>query len=416
MITVLKGSAGQSEQFRQKLRQKLSQKLSQKHLPLGGLMRAFCLTAVCSVMFLRTSVAGAQGTLSGLGFGYPVGGTSTRTAATAGAFAEFDPLSPVNPAALGGFQRTLITAQTEPEFRTLRFGNVKESTNAQRVPLLLLIFPLPRNAALSLSGSTFLDRSYTTVTTGSVAVEGNSIATNDRSDVRGSIGDLRAGLGWRVNSKLSVGIGGHLFTGDNAVARRRIFADTLKFGSVDDSSRVTYYGMALSLGGEVQITKGLAAQVSYRAGGSLESRIRDTVRTQGSVPDRAGLSLRYDGIAGSTFAIGVEKAAWTQMRGLGSDQVQAHDATNIRAGAEVAGPKLRGSPVLLRVGYARNQLPFGVNSLTVKESRISGGFGLPVARDFASVDISVQRANRTMAGNLLKEAAWMLGFGLQIRP
>lgn len=381
-----------------------------------GMMRAFVATAVVGAMALPTHDAGAQGTLSGLGFGYPVGGTSTRTAGTGGAFAEFDPLSPVNPASLGGYQRTLMTAQTEPEFRTLRFGNVKESTTAERVPLLMLIFPLPRNVAVSLSGSTFLDRSYTTVTTGSVVVEGNTIATNDRSDVRGSIGDLRAGLGWRVNSRLSVGIGGHLFTGDNVVARRRVFADTLTFGSVDDSSRVTYYGMAVSVGGEVQIVKGLAVQGSYRSGGSLESRIRDTVRTQGSVPDRAGLSLRYDGIAGSTFAIGVEKAAWSQMKGLGSDLVQAHDATNFRAGAEVAGPKLRGAPVLLRVGYAKNELPFGANSQTVKESRITGGLGLPLSRDFASVDISVQRANRTMSGGAIKEGAWMLGFGLQIRP
>lgn len=387
-----------------------------KQRRVGGISRALVVAATCGAMTFPVAVVGAQGTLSGLGFGYPVGGTSTRSAATGGAFAEFDPLSPVNPASLGGFQRTLMTAQTEPEFRTLRFGNVKESTTAERVPLLMLIFPLPRNVALSLSGSTFLDRSYTTVTTGSVLVEGKSIATNDRSDVRGSIADLRAGLGWRVNSRVSVGIGGHLFTGDNLVARRRVFADTLTFGSVDDSSRVTYYGMALSVGGEFQIVKGLAVQGSYRAGGSLESRIRDTVRTQGSVPDRAGLSLRYDGIAGSTFAIGVEKAAWSQMKGLGSDLVQAHDATNIRAGAEVAGPRLRGSPVLLRVGYAKNELPFGANSQTVKESRITGGLGLPIKPDFATVDISVQRANRTMSGGAIKEGAWMLGFGLQIRP
>ena len=387
-----------------------------KQRRVGGISRALVVAATCGAMTFPVAVVGAQGTLSGLGFGYPVGGTSTRSAATGGAFAEFDPLSPVNPASLGGFQRTLMTAQTEPEFRTLRSGNVKESTTAERVPLLMLIFPLPRNVALSLSGSTFLDRSYTTVTTGSVLVEGKSIATNDRSDVRGSIADLRAGLGWRINSRVSVGIGGHLFTGDNLVARRRVFADTLTFGSVDDSSRVTYYGMALSVGGEFQIVKGLAVQGSYRAGGSLESRIRDTVRTQGSVPDRAGLSLRYDGIAGSTFAIGVEKAAWSQMKGLGSDLVQAHDATNIRAGAEVAGPRLRGSPVLLRVGYAKNELPFGANSQTVKESRITGGLGLPIKPDFATVDISVQRANRTMSGGAIKEGAWMLGFGLQIRP
>ena len=77
----------------------------------------------------------AQGTLSALGFGYPVGGTSTRAAATAGAFGEFDLMSPINPAVLGGLSRTFLTAQTEPEFRTLRFGAVQEKTTAQRVPL-----------------------------------------------------------------------------------------------------------------------------------------------------------------------------------------------------------------------------------------------------------------------------------------
>jgi len=358
----------------------------------------------------------AQGTLSGLGFGYPVGGTSTRTAATGGAFGEFDPLSPINPASLGGIQRTIVTAQTEPEFRTLRFGNVKESTTSQRVPLIMLVFPSSHGLAFSVSGTTFLDRSYTTVTTGSVLVEGNSIATNDRSDVRGSIADLRAGAGWRINSRFRVGLGGHLFTGDNLVARRRTFADTLTFGSVDDSSRVTYFGMAVSVGGEVQLAKGLAVQASFRSGGSLDSRIRDTVRTQGSVPNRAGLSLRYDGIAGSTFALGVEKNAWSQIKGLGSDLVQAHDATNLHAGAEVAGPRLRGFPIMLRAGYAKNELPFGVNSQTVKESRFTGGFGLPLARDVASVDFSIQRANRSLTGGGIKESAWMLGFGIQIRP
>ncbi len=360
--------------------------------------------------------AQAQGTLSGLGFGYPVGGTSTRAAATGGAFAEFDPLSPINPASLGGIQRTIVAAQTEPEFRTLRFGTTTERTTSQRVPLIMLIFPAQRGFAVSVSGTTFLDRSYTTLTTGSVVVEGNALATSDRNDVRGSIGDLRAGLGWRINSRFKVGLGGHLFTGDNLVARSRTFADTLSFGSVSDSSRVTYFGTALSVGGEVQVVKGLALQGSYRSGGTLDSRIRDTVRTKGNVPDRAGLSLRYDGVAGSIFAVGIEKQAWSNMKGLGSDLVQSHDATNIHAGAEVAGPRLRGFPMMLRVGYAKNDLPFGVNNQTVSESRITGGFGLPVARDFASIDFSLQRANRTLRGGDVKESAWLVGVGIQIRP
>ena len=44
------------------------------------------------------AAAGAQGTLSTQGFGYPTGGMSARSLATGGAITEFDPLSSTNPA------------------------------------------------------------------------------------------------------------------------------------------------------------------------------------------------------------------------------------------------------------------------------------------------------------------------------
>jgi len=376
------------------------------------------LAAVVALLFGTTigRQAAAQGSLSGLGFGYPVGGTSTRAAATGGAFGEFDALSPLNPASLGGLQRTIITAQTEPEFRTLKFGSATEKSTAERVPLLMLVFPASRGVAFGLSASTFLDRSYTTLTTGTVVIEGQSISVRDQTDVRGSMGDLQGGVGWRINDRVRVGFAGHLFTGDNLVSRYRRFDDTLSFGSVNDSSRVEYYGMAASFGGEVQLVKGLALSGSYRVGGKLESRVRDTVKTQGKVPNRLGLSLRYDGVAGATFAAGIEKQSWSRMIGLGSSQVQAHDATNYHAGAELVGPKLRGLPTLVRVGYANNQLPFGVDGKMVAESRVTGGVGIPVARDFATLDLSLQRANRTLSGGGAKESAWLLGVGIQIRP
>ncbi len=376
-----------------------------------------CVRIAVSVMALLSTRASAQGTLSGLGFGYPVGGTSIRTAGTAGAFAEFDVLSPVNPASLGGLQRTFITAQTEPEFRTLQLGGTRERTTAQRVPLLMLAFPYAHGLGIALSASTFLDRSYSTVTQGSVLVEGNTLTTVDKNDVRGSIGDLRAAIGWQANRYLRVGIAGHLFTGDNVVSRSRTFADSLAFGNVLDTSRVTYYGSAFSVGGEVQLLKGLAALASFRAGGSLESRIRDTVRSRGSVPNRVGVALRYDGIPGSTFAVGIEQQSWSKMTGLGSVLVQAHDGMNWHAGAEVAGPKIRGVPLQLRVGAAKNDLPFGVDGKTSSETRFSGGFGLPVAAERATLDFSLQRAKRSLSGSGgAKESAWMLGVGMHIRP
>jgi len=378
--------------------------------------------AAARVLALATALAAApsailaQGTLSGLGFGYPVGALSTRATATGGAFGEFDAVSPRNPAALGGLSRTLIAAQTEPEFRTLRIGGVKESTTAQRVPLILVVFPARNRVAVAFSATTFLDRSYSTSTVGTVVIDGNTLQTNDRTDVRGSIGDLRAAAGWRLTDRFSVGVAGHLFTGDNLVATSREFADTTSFGSVLDSSRVTFFGRAVSVGAEVQLLKGLAASASYRAGGTLESRVTDTVRTRANVPDRLGVALRYDAVPGAIFAVGIEQQRWSSMRGLGSAQVQPHDATNWHAGAEISGPRLLGSLVQLRAGYAKGTLPFGANERSVRESRITGGFGVPLARDFASVDLSVQRAMRSLGGSGGRESAWLLGFGVQIRP
>ena len=358
----------------------------------------------------------AQGALSGLGFGYPVGGTSTRASATAGAFGEFDLLSPINPAVLGGLSRTVMTAQTEPEFRTLQFGAVQERTTAQRVPLLMVAFPLPHDLGVSLSATTFLDRSYSTVTRGDASISGVTVNTTDRTDVRGAIGDLRAAVGWRINDKLSVGAAVHLITGDNLVAISRVFDDTTKFGTVNDSSRAIFDGSAFSMGGEWRIRKGWAATATFRAGGGINTRIRDTIRTNANVPNRVGIGARYDGIPGSVFAIGVDKQNWSAMKGLGSSTVETHDATNWHVGAEVAGPRMRQVPVLVRAGYAKNTLPFGIGGKVVDESRFSAGLGLPVAREAASIDISLQRANRTLVGGGAKESAWLLGIGMQIRP
>ncbi|WP_337170851.1 hypothetical protein [Gemmatimonas aurantiaca] len=360
---------------------------------------------------------GAQGSLGSLGFGYPVGGMSTRAAGTAGAFGDFDALSPLNPASIGGLERIVMGVQAEPEYRSLRLANgTNERTTIQRIPLLAVLFPFRSGLALGLSASSFLDRSYSLLTTGSAILDGESVATNDRLDIRGGIGEMRAAVGWQINPRFKVGVGGHLFTGENIAVRSRIFADTLLFGSVLDSSRVTYFGTGLSIGGEVRLLPGLAVVGSYRVGQSLDARIRDTVRTTAHVPDRLGAALRYDGIAGSTFSLGIEQVNWSKMAALGTGLTTAHDALNVRAGIEVQGPQFRGVPISFRGGYARNELPFSVTSDPVKETRYSAGIGLPVARDAASLDLSLQRANRVLGSANVKESAWLFGIGLQIRP
>ena len=71
---------------------------------------------------------------------------------------------------------------------------------------------------------------------------------------------------------------------------------------------------------------------------------------------------------------------------------------------------------MVRAGYARNQLPFSITAEQVKETRFGGGLGIPIARDAASIDFSIQRANRVLNGALAKESSWLFGAGIQIRP
>lgn len=358
----------------------------------------------------------AQGSLSTLGFGYPVGGMSTRVSGTAGAFGEIDALTPANPASVGGILRTVISAQAEPEFRTLRLSGVREKTSAQRIPLVSVLFPARRGVAVGLSASSFLDRSYTLNTTGSASVEGSTLTTTDILNVRGALGKLTGAVGWQANNRIKVGLAGHLFTGDNLVARQRTFDDTLQFGNVIDTSAVTYFGTALTVGGDVRIFKGLAGTLSYRTSGGLDARVRDTVRASANVPSAMGASLRYDGIPGTVFALAHEQIAWSKMTGLGSNLTRAQDASNWRFGAETSGPKWRGLPLIVRAGYARNELPFSVSAEQVKETRWSAGLGIPIASEFGTLDFSLQRANRQLPGSTARESAWLFGVGLQVRP
>ena len=366
-----------------------------------------------------SATANAQGNISMLGFGYPTGGMSTRVSGTAGALAEFDALTPQNPASLVRISRSAFAAQAEPEYRTFSLSSVKESSTIPRLQLLALGLRVSSRAVISLSAANFLDRSYSTISTGSATIEGQSLPTSDITVVKGSISDLRAGVGYSLSPRLSIGVAAHAFTGSNKLNLTRRFADTLLFGSVTDTSAIDFFGSAFSFGAQLSIPHGFMASASYRKGFRIEGESRNSIIKHATIPDRLSGGLMYTGIAGSAFAVNVEHINWTSMAALGSSSVQAHDATNWSVGAEISAGKIHGSPVLLRAGTGHTQLPFGANNGIASETRFGGGIALPISaagREPAVIDFSLQRANRKLTGSDAKESAWLLGLGLQIRP
>jgi hypothetical protein len=362
----------------------------------------------------------AQGTLSSQGFGYPPGQFSARAAATGGASGLFDPLSPLNPATLADMQRSFFTAQIAPEYREVQPVGVggTERSNVQRIPLLAAGLRLRGGKlALGVAASTFLDRSWATVSSGSVLVGTETIATTDRGESKGAITDFRVGAAYALHRTLRLGIAGHALTGDNTVVSERTFADSSRFGGILDSTNVSYRGSAVSLGVEWTPIRGIGVAASMRRGGDLSSFASDTLRSSATVPAREGVALRVDRWGGIALIASLDRTQWSALRGLGTNRLVVRDAIDRAFGAEFDGPRLRGRAVQFRSGYRQRDLPFGItgSSSIVRERALSGGVGLPLAGEFGDFDLSVQRATRRGDG-LGTERAWGVHIGFTLRP
>jgi hypothetical protein len=366
------------------------------------------------VAVLMPAAAGAQGTLSSQGFGYPVGGLSARSLGTAGATGEFDVLSPLNPAAVNDIGTGIVGVQGQPEFRTLRIGEVSERSRLQRIPLVAAGLRV-KGVALLVSGGTLLDRTFATRSAGTAVIDGASVPTVDDLQARGAMSELRLSGGW---SWRGVRLGAALVavTGDNTVVRERTFPDSLRFGSVLDTASLGFQGVGAALGMNWRPVNGLLVGASWRAGGRLEAVRRDTAVARANVPGRLGAGVLYDGIAGTILAASVERVSWSAMNGLGSEASTAQDATNWSAGAEFVGGSLRAYPIFWRVGYANRALPFQLRGESVTERAVHAGLGVPLAGEGAVVDLAVQRGQRRLASDLAREDAWAVTVGLTLRP
>jgi hypothetical protein len=83
-------------------------------------------------------------------------------------------------------------------------------------------------------------------------------------------------------------------------------------------------------------------------------------------------------------------------------------------GVEATGPRILQRIVMLRAGARFRTLPFAFNGEKVSETSFMAGLGAPLARERASFDFSVQRANRTSGD--VKERGFILSFGLRVSP
>ena len=373
--------------------------------------------------------AGAQGSLSGLGFGYPTGQLSTRAIGIGASTGELDPVTPRNPAALSSWGRSGLHLQYDPEYKRVSAAGGIDRTLEARFPLIAAGIQVSRSISAGVSISTLLDRTFTTRSAETRVIGGTEVHSLTTYTSAGGMNDVRLGMAYTVSPTFRVGLAGHVVTGENRIAISTIF-DRDGFIPLERQSEVSYNGTSLSAGATWLSGKDFAIGVSGRLESALHATRADSTLRSGRMPSRAGVSVAYTGLTGAIFSAGADFEQWSSMDGLGSEDVEAQDTYEYGFGAEVEGPRVRGSVVSLRGGFRWRTLPFGVpipidadvgtaRPRWVKERAWALGAGVPLANvgglSRAALDIAIQSAGRSGLPGV-SERGWTLSVGLAVRP
>jgi hypothetical protein len=370
----------------------------------------------CAILLACTALSlAAQGSLSQQGFGYPAGIVSARSMGAGGAFQEFDPRSARNPAALGVWGQAALYMQYEPEFRRVSIAGQSEQTRLTRFPLLAGSLPAGDRMALGVSASTFLDRSWETLRTGTQQIGPDTVDFVERYHTNGAINDLRVALARQLHERLWVGVAGHAFAGGNRVRLTRTFSDSQTFGGLDDTLKLGYVGSALSVGAIWSPLATVSVAASGRLGRTLRVTSNDTTLGRGEIPDSYSAALRFDGIPGASVAVRAERTLWSSLTTLGSVAAVATDTWDYSVGLEATATPGRVAPILYRAGYRDRGLPFLANGREITERSFTAGATLPISGPRAGFDLAVWRAVRSAAVSA-DESAWVVSIGLTIRP
>ena len=375
---------------------------------------------LCIAFIATASSAAAQGTLSTQGFGYPPGQFSSRALATGGGLAQFDPQSVLNPASIGTYDQPLLFMQYEPEFRRLTTGSETQKTTTSRFPLAIAALPIGEKATIAVSISTLLDRSWQTTTTRDEVVGGDKTTLTENVKSLGAIDDARLAMSWVPNPRVQIGVGGHIFVGQNRLFFTQTFPDSVHFTPINQLSSLDYTGFALSAGAVIHPSNVLQLAFSGRKGGNLHARSGDTTVATAKIPDRYGAAIAYSGVPGAIISAQIDRNLWSAINGLGSQDARAVDAWDTGVGLEATGPRLLERTVLLRLGARYRTLPFIAGDSEVRELAFAGGLGMQFSRNRASFDVTLQHASRTPSSSAtvgeVKERAFTLSFGLRVRP
>jgi len=367
---------------------------------------------VAAATVLASGSAGAQGSVFALrGMGWSARPVSSRTAGTAGAMAMFDPAMALNPAAMSRWRSVAAWAVAAPTSREYKspFGNADLQT--VRFPLIGFAAPVPPRTTLGFSLSDYLDRTWTLTQRDSMLLNGTMEPYTDAGRSVGGVTDIQVAMAYRVHSGLQVGAAFHLYLGSTRLTAQRVFDNTV-YEQIIEQSSTDFRGPGVGVG--VSYVRGrLELGLSGRLNGKLLSTNTGGNEAKTRLPAQLGLGLRWQPVSGVFLAGSAQYDAWSSAdESLVSER--ALDVWSLAAGVEVLNVTLIKVRTPMRFGYRMRRLPFTSLGEAIEESGFAAGFGLNLARDRATVDLSFERGSRETPQ--AKETFNSIFVGLTVRP
>ena len=351
-----------------------------------------------------TAPAPAQDSQFGLrGLGTPGRGESVRARTTGGAFAAFDPFSPLLDASAADVRRVSASVSTATSWRTVDFGTESGSLRASRFPAFVLAGPISSRFVVMGGFSTYLDKSFGITTRDTIDIRGAPQAVNDEVRSDGAVSDLRIGVAARLHSRFAVGVALHGITGSTRVTAIRHFEDSTTYRTSIATDEIAYHGLGGSASALLDLSADLRLAAWVRSDTHLSADIRGKTVADEDLPFSFGGAVRW---RPGTEAAVAGAVTWRSWSGGG---LNAHDTFNWSIGTELGSPA---SP--FRFGVRGGQLAFGPGSKAPTEFGLSAGLGKNFSGGRGRLDFGIERLERKGTG--LNERVWSFLLGLTVRP
>jgi len=366
-------------------------------------MTRVAISLVALAALALTAPARAQDSQFGIhGLGTPGRWESVRARATGGAFAPFDPFSPLLEASLADVQRVSTGVTGASSWRTADFGTERATLRGSRFPAFVIGGPIVGRIVLAGGFSTYLDKSFGVVTHDTIVIRGTPEPVTDEITSAGAVSDLRLALATRVHG-LALGFALHGLTGSAHVSATRRFADSTNYRTSIVGNTIAYHGLGGSASALFDVNADLRLAAWVRSDTKLRADIGGQTVSTNDLPFSFGGGVRWRPGTDAAIAAAV---AW---RNWGRAGLNAHDTFTWSFGTELGSLT---SPV--RFGVRGGQLAFGPGAKAPTEFGLSTGIGKQFSGGRGRLDFGLERLERKGAG--LTERVWTVLLGLTVRP